>query len=172
MGRAEGSFAASRSRIIRDAPERKEGELWAMKEDKLQEGAHWATIGGSIVTAASVLFAACTYYQTSQTQAEAAAVAVLQEYLKLAIEHPSLASRGPNTPVDSRYSSWFASHAFFTAETIYTLTDGEHGWDRAISAILREHHSYVIQKAFPCGDFDPDFVSLVRRRFPGMKCSS
>ena len=140
-----------------------------MKEDKLQRGAHWSTIGGAIVTATSVLFAACTYYETSQAQTEAAAVAVLQEYLKLAIEYPSLANRRPNAPVDSRYD-WFASHAFFTAETIYNLTEGEHGWDRTIGAILREHRSYVIQGAFPCGDFDPDFVSLVRKRFPGMKC--
>ena len=48
------------------------------------------------------------------------ALGVLQEHLKAAVEHPDLASRGHDQPVDARYG-WFATHALFTAETLWGL---------------------------------------------------
>jgi hypothetical protein len=40
------------------------------------------------------------------------------------VEHPDLASRERGEPVDAKYS-WFATHALFTAETLWTLVGSD-----------------------------------------------
>ncbi len=96
---------------------------------------------------------------------------MLQEYLKLAVEHPDLASRRPDQPADARYE-WFATHALFTAETLSGLFGEDPRWERAIDSILREHRSYLVQGAFACGDYSPSFVKYIQSRIPELKCAS
>jgi hypothetical protein len=142
-----------------------------MAESKLQQGAHWATIAAAVITAISVLIGVKTYRETAESQTHVVTLGVLQEYLQLAVEHPELASRPESAPVDSAYD-WFASHAFFTAETIWELAQDDPGWLRAVDAIIREHRGYLVQGAFPCGDYDPGFEAYLQKKVQGMRCDS
>ena len=95
---------------------------------------------------------------------------MLQDYLKLAVQHPDLASRRPDQPVDARYQ-WFATHALFTAETLWNLVGKDPRWQRAIDSILRQHRSLLVQGDFVCGDYTPDFVKYIRDRIRELKCA-
>jgi hypothetical protein len=117
------------------------------------------------------VFGLLTYQRSAADQREVAALGVLQEYLKLAVEHPDLASRGPDEPVDARYG-WFATHALFTAETLWGLVGNDPRWERAVASILRQHHGYLEQGVFPCGDFTPEFVKYLQTRVRTLKCAS
>ena len=65
--------------------------LREVTKDTLTRLMQWATIVGAVVTAASVIFGVLTYRRGVQEQRQAAAVGILQEYLKLSVEHPDLA---------------------------------------------------------------------------------
>ena len=141
-----------------------------MAEDKRQRQAHYATILGAVVTAGSMVFGVLTYQRSAAESRHAAALGMLQEYLKLAVEHPDLASRAPDQPVDPRYE-WFATHALFTAETIWTLEKTDPRWASSVDAILRQHRGYLTTGAFPCSDFTPAFVAYARSRMPALACA-
>ena len=117
-----------------------------------------------------MLFGVLTYQRSAAEHRQAASLSMLQEYLKLAVQHPDLASRLPDQPVDARYE-WFATHALFTAETIWSLVGDDSRWQRAVDSILRQHHGYLVQGAFACGDYSPEFVTYVRTRVPELKCA-
>ena len=78
------------------------------------------------------MFGVLTYQRSAVEHRQAAALTMLQGYLKLAVEHPDLASRHPDQPVDARYE-WFATHALFTAETLWSLVgdDSRDGKERS-----------------------------------------
>lgn len=143
----------------------------ARPELKWQRQAHLATILGAVVTAGSMVFGVLTYQRSAAEQRQVAALGVLQEYLKLAVEHPDLASRGHEQPVDSKYG-WFAMHALFTAETLWGLVGTDPRWERAIDAILRQHSGYLEQGVFPCGDYSREFVKYLQTRVRALKCAS
>ena len=65
----------------------------------------------------------------------------------MAVEHPDLASRNRNQPVDARYE-WFATHALFTAETLWSLVGNDPRWQSSIAAILRQHREATWNRAF------------------------
>jgi hypothetical protein len=88
----------------------------------------------------------------------------------LAVDHPDLASRRPDQPVDARYE-WFATHALFTAETLSGLVGDDSRWQRAIDSILRQHRGFLTEGAFACGDYSPDFVKYIKSRVPELKCA-
>ena len=93
-------------------------------EMRRQRQAHYATILGALVTAGSMLFGVLTYQRSAAHQRQAASLGILQDYLKMAVEHPDLASRDPGQAVDAEYE-WFATHALFTAETLSVLGRSE-----------------------------------------------
>jgi hypothetical protein len=144
-------------------------EKFVLSETRRQRQAHIATILGALVTAGSMVFGVLTYQRSAVEHRQAAALSMLQEYLKLAVEHPDLASPGPDQPVDARYE-WFATQALFTAETLWGLVGEDPRWQRAIDSILREHQHYLVQGAFPCGDYTPAFVTYIQSRRPALKC--
>ena len=127
-------------------------EKIAIPETRWQRQAHLATILGAVVTAGSLVFGVLTYQRSAADQRQVAALGVLQEHLKLAVEHPDLASRSHDQPVDARYG-WFATHAFFTAETLWGLVGDDPRWERAVASILRQHRGYLEQGVFACGDY-------------------
>ena len=145
-------------------------DKFVLSETRRQRQAHLATILGALVTAGSMVFGVLTYQRSAVEHRQAAALSMLQEYLKLAVEHPDLASPRPDQPVDARYE-WFATHALFTAETLWGLVGEDPRWARAIDSILREHRSYLVQGAFACGDYSPDFVKYIQSRIPELKCA-
>ena len=81
-----------------------------------------------------MLFGVLTYQRSAAHQRQAASLGILQDYLKMAVEHPDLASRDPGQPVDAEYE-WFATHALFTAETLSVLV----GDDSAMEELHRLH---------------------------------
>ena len=145
-------------------------DKFVISESKRQRAAHFATILGAVVTASSMVFGVLTYQRSAAENRQASSLSMLQEYLKLAVEHPDLASRRPDQSVDARYD-WFATHALFTAETIWTLVGDDLRWQRAIDSILRQHRGYLVQGGFACGDYSPDFVKYVQTRVPELKCA-
>ena len=117
-----------------------------------------------------MVFGVLTYQRSAADQRQVAALGALQEHLKLAVEHPDLASRSHGQPVDARYG-WFATHAFFTAETLWGLVGNEPPWQRTIDSILRQHRGYLEQGVFTCGDYRPDFVKYMQTQIPGLTCA-
>ena len=91
--------------------------------------------------------------------------------MKLAVEHPDLASRGHDQPVDAKYG-WFAMHALFTAETLWDLVGNDPRWERAIDGILRQHRGYLEQGVFSCADYSREFVKYLQMRVRTLKCAS
>ena len=142
-----------------------------MTEAARQRWAQYAQILGPIVMASSVVFGVMTYWRSAADQRQTAALAALQEYLKLSIEHPDLANRDRAQPVDDKYK-WFATHALFTAETLWRLEGDDENWQRAINSIIRQHRGYLEQGAFPGDDFQPEFVNYLRKRVSGLKSES
>ena len=145
-------------------------DKFVLSETKRQRQAHFATILGALVTAGSMVFGVLTFQRSAAEHRQAASLGMLQEYLKLAVEHPDLASRVPDQPVDARYE-WFATHALFTAETIWNLVGDDSRWQRAVDSILRQHRGYLVQGGFACGDYTPDFVTYIRIRVPELRCA-
>ena len=117
-----------------------------------------------------MVFGVLTYQRSASEARQAAALGMLQEHLKLAVEHPDLASRGPDQPVDARYE-WFATHALFTAETLWGLVGSDARWERAIDSILGQHRAYLGQGSFACADYTPGFVTHIQNRIPELKCA-
>ena len=145
-------------------------DKFVISETKRQRQAHFATILGALVTAGSMVFGVLTYQRSAAEHRQASSLGMLQEYLKLAVQHPDLASRLPDQPVDARYE-WFATHALFTAETIWSLVGDDQRWQGAIDSILRQHRGYLVQGHFACGDYSPDFVKYIQTRVPELKCA-
>lgn len=143
----------------------------ATPELRWQRQAHLAAIVGAVVTAGSMVFGVLTYQRSAAEQRQVAALGVLQEYLKLTVEHPDLASRSHDQPVDARYG-WFATHALFTAETLWGLVGNDPRWERAIVSILRQHRDYLEQGVFSCGDYSPEFVKYMQTRLRTLTCAS
>lgn len=145
-------------------------ERGASLEAKRQRQAHYATIVGAAVTAGSMVFGVLTYQRSAAHQRQAESLAILQEYLKLAIEHPDLASRRRDEPVDASYE-WFATHALFTAETLLLLVGDDPRWTSSVASIVRQHQGYIEQGHVTCGDFTPEFVTYMRKQVQQLKCA-
>lgn len=145
-------------------------EKLVLSEARRQRQAHFATILGALVTAGSMVFGVLTYQRSAAEHRQASALTMLQEYLKLAVQNPDLASRRLDQPADTRYV-WFATHALFTAETLRDQVGTDPRWERAIDAILRQHRSYLVSGDFACGDYSPGFVTYIKTRVPELKCA-
>ena len=145
-------------------------EKLVLTEARRQRQAHIATILGALVTAGSMVFGVLTYQRSAADSRQAAALGMLQEHLKLAVEHPDLASRGVDQPLDARYE-WFATHALFTAETLWGLVGTDQRWQRAIDAILREHRGYLKQGGVVCDDYLPGFVAYLQTHISELTCA-
>lgn len=137
---------------------------------RLERWAHYSTILAAAVTAGSMVFGVLTYQRSASDQRQIIALGILQDYLKTSVEHPDLASQDRNQPVDAKYL-WFATHALFTAETLWGLVGTDPRWQRAVDSIVRQHRGYLVQGVFACDDFTPEFVDYVRQRVPDLKCA-
>lgn len=143
----------------------------------LAKVAPWTSIVLAAAAVISLCFAVWSYRRNAEAQiriAEAqvqlSALGMLQHYLDLAVEHPELASRVDDQPVDARYA-WFAAQALTTAEVLRRLVGEQGEWQRAVSAIVRQHRPYLRSGAFVCEDFAPDFVAYLRERVPDLRCA-
>src|SRR5205814_8446077 len=63
--------------------------------------------------------------QSANDQRRAAATSLLQDYMRLAIEHPDLAKERDSVVSDDRYE-WFAAHAYFSADRKSTRLNSSH----------------------------------------------
>lgn len=133
----------------------------------------WAPLAAFIAAGSAVFTVWNTTrlsYIVAERQAEATAVTVLQDYVKLSIANPDLANRSDLLPVDPRYE-WFAAHAFITAEAIFRLMGGNIVWDGTVSGIVQYHQRFVADGKFSCPSFDRAFAEFVENRLsPGFKC--
>jgi hypothetical protein len=127
-----------------------------------------ATVFIALFTAIAVIVALRAYKdsaemnrRTTEAQSHAVAIGILQDYMKLAVEHPELASRYEKHPTADR-RQWFASHAYSSAEAIYNLTRGEAPWDSTVSGIIDAHALLVTDGQYYCHDYEPAFDSLVQ----------
>lgn len=140
------------------------------ESNTLQQVAVWATIVIAATAVITLLVGVLNYRRNTEDQLQLLALGILQHYLDLAVEHPDLATRDEEKPIDPRYG-WFAAHALTTAQTLRTLVGYEANWQRAINAIVRQHRSYLRSGAFVCDDFTPEFVGYLRERVAGLRCA-
>jgi anti-sigma-K factor RskA len=128
-----------------------------------------ATVAIAIFTAGAVIVGVRAYedaaemnYRTTAAQSHAVAVSILQDYMKLAVEHPELASKYEKHPTTDR-REWFASHAYSSAEAIYNLTHGEAPWDSTVAGMIDAHALLVTGGEYYCHDYTAAFDSLVQK---------
>ncbi len=140
------------------------------ESNTLQQVAVWATIVLAATAVITLLVGVLNYRRNAEDQLQLLALGILQHYLDLAVEHPDLATRDEEKPIDPQYG-WFAAQALTTAQTLRTLVGHEANWQRAIDAIVRQHRSYLRSGAFVCADFTPEFVSYLRERVADLKCA-
>src|SRR5688572_9909696 len=129
----------------------------------------WATILGAIVTAASMVFGVLTYRRGAYEHRQAAAVEILQRHLELSLEHPELATPASGQPVDAGYI-WFARHAMFTAEMLWSLVGKDRKWQGTIEFLLHQHRDYLQQGLMTCDAYQPEFLVFVRKKAPELAC--
>lgn len=141
-----------------------------MPETTASRMIRWAPVVAAFVTTASMIFAVTTYWRGSREHRQAAAIGILQDYLKFTVEHPELASRPADAPIDARYV-WFATHTLFTVESLWTLVGDDKKWERTLEGLLRPHRGYLQQGVLGCDAFDPDFYTFLKTRFPELKCA-
>ena len=130
----------------------------------------WAGVVVAGAAVASLVIGIWNYSRNAQAQVQVMALANLQSYLALAVEHPDLASREDAQPVDARYG-WFAAYALNTAQTLRASVGHQADWQRGIDAIIRQHRPYLRSGAFVCADYNPEFVSYLRTRVADMRCA-
>ena len=128
----------------------------------------------SMITAAVAIVAlwdtARVTRQTARMQSLSVATSLLQDYMRLAIEHPELANRRDALPVDPNYE-WLAAQAFVVAEGTHRLTRGDAAWDSTVSGIIHYHKTFVRDGKFDCPDWDPQFAEFVEASLgPIFKC--
>jgi hypothetical protein len=141
----------------------------AEKVDRWERTTHLATVIIAGCTVGALLVAIRSYQDSAEmnrrsttAQSHALAVGVLQDYMRVAIDHPELTSRYEKHPTADR-RVWFASHAYSSAEAIYNLTRGEAPWDSTVSGIVDQHDNLVKDGQYFCHDYSPAFDSLVKR---------
>jgi len=127
--------------------------------------------------------------QAAQVQSKAATIGLLQAHLVLATQYPQFASRQTKRQiVEARYQNpdkvmqgtadptkadlnikyvWFAAHATFTAETIYSLTQDleTENWKPTVLGLVDTHKTYVLHKIFPCEQYSETFLKLLKDHF-------
>jgi hypothetical protein len=126
---------------------------------------NFATLGAVIVATVTFCSGTSTNKDSARAQTQAIATGILQDYLKVAIDHPRLAEGSERKPITNAYA-WLASHAYFSAEAIYTLTQGQSGWDSTVTSIIRYHHGLVRDTLYACADYSAAFDSLVHKQLP------
>lgn len=124
---------------------------------------HIASALTALVAIATLAYTARTTHQTARIQALSVATSLLQDYMRLALDHPDLANRRDALPVDPNYE-WLAAQAFVVAEGIHRLTRGDAAWDSTVSGIIQYHRTFVRDGKFDCPDWDPQFVEFVAAR--------
>lgn len=130
----------------------------------------WASLAGVLVTTASVIFGVLTYRRGAHEQRQAAAMGILQDYLKFSVDHPDLVSGDEHEPVDARYE-WFMTHTLFTAETLWALVGDDQRWTKTLEVLVRPHRGYLHQGTLSCDAYTPGFVAYLKDRFPELKCA-
>jgi len=141
-----------------------------MTTSRLDRLAQIATILGAVVTAASVVFGVLTFRRTANEQRQSMALGLLQEYLKLSVEHPDLASLESGEPLDIRHA-WFATNAIFTSQAVWKMVGSDPRWERIIRAMVRDHENYLQRGALACEEYDPEFIKYVAKNVPALKCA-
>ena len=142
-----------------------------MTETKLDRWTQYAAILGALVTAGSMVFGVLTFRRTSEEQRQSMALGVLQDYLKLSVEHPELASFEEGERVDIKHA-WFAANALFTAQTLWKLQGDDPRWERIIKAIIRDHAIFLRHGNFACDEYEPEFINYIKTNVPALKCAT
>jgi negative regulator of sigma E activity len=70
---------------------------------RLQKAALWANVVMAASVLVTALFGVWTYSRNADAQVQLLALGTLQHYLDLAVEHPELASRDNDRPIDAQY---------------------------------------------------------------------
>ncbi len=141
-----------------------------MNEPKAPRLIRYSPVLAASVATVSMIFAVTTYWQGAREQRQAAAIGILQDYLKFSVEHPDLASRPADAPSDARYA-WFVTHTLFTAETLWTFVGEDQRWERTLDVLLRPHRAYLQQETLACDAFQPGFLQYLKSRFQELKCA-
>jgi len=147
------------------------GGKMGISNERLQRGANWATIIAGITAILTLSWGFLIFRQTSKEQADAASVRIMQDYLQFTFTRQDIANRPSTAPIDDQYL-WFAAHNMLVAETIYKLNIGEQAWEATAAHIIDDHRPFINHKSFPCAEYDPRFISFIRKHIGQNICAS
>ena len=129
----------------------------------------------ALAATGALLWNVHVFKETANRQKESFAVSLLQRYIELAVEYPDLAYPGPSGSIDNRINdkkyTWFASHAVFTAESIYFLLKEDEAWKGTIKGILLNHKPFLHHQIFPCNEYGKDFVLFMQKEIDSNLCT-
>jgi hypothetical protein len=136
---------------------------------KVQRWANYATIIAASTAIITLVWGFLIFRQTSNQQADAAAVKMTQDYIQFNFAHSDVLKRGLAGQIDEDYL-WFASHNMLVAETIYKLNEGDEGWEATVIHMANNHKPFLLHEAFPCKEYDPKFVRFLQDRVDKNVC--
>jgi hypothetical protein len=89
-------------------------------------------------------------------------------FLKFNEQKEEFAGEPPPRKGDAAY--WRANGLLATTEAIFKLTRGDTGWEETVSWMLDEQRPFLHQTEFYCGTFAGDFLELMKKAAPDLKC--
>lgn len=140
---------------------------------------HVATVAAAVVAAASFGFGIYQFSETQklarsnlEMQAEALAwdreIKAVELFQKFN-EQAELIEASPPSK-DGKASFWKQNALMATTEALFTLTEGEAGWDQTVTWMLWVQEEYLTKSGFNCSTFSAKFVERMRQTSPGLKC--
>jgi hypothetical protein len=148
---------------------------------KWQLASNVSTVIASLAATAAFIASYCFFQDTMEAQANANAVNIMNEHIKLFVENRELhdchvvIGKKPGLPAprphDDRLPSYeqcsdAAEHAAFTAETILDLADGDAAWTATVDGMIRDRQWWYVSPSFKAERYDAEFVARVRAIHP------
>jgi hypothetical protein len=147
----------------------------------MKRAADLATVVGALVAVGVFLFG---FHQFAETQEMARRTLELQMetlkndrelkamelFLKFNEQEQELATKPPPRKGEAGY--WRSNALLGTTEAVFRLTRGDKAWETTVSWMLEVQRPFLIQTEFDCSTFAADFVILMKKAAPDLKCKA
>ena len=151
-------------KMLRQVVKEKYPEVTPGSDKYMECAAHLATVLAALVAAVTLIVGGCQFSKTQQQEREKKAIEL---FLKFNEQKEKLAAK----PVTGDAAYWRSNALLATTEAIFKLTRGDKGWEETVSWMLKEQVPFLLQtKGFNCGTFAEDFLKLMQKAAPDLKC--
>ena len=151
-------------------------------EKYMECAAQFATVMVALVAAVTLIIGGYQFTKTQQMERKILDFqrkTLQQEREKKAIElfltfneqQAELAAKPP--PREGEAAYWRYNALLAATEAIFKLTRGDKGWEETVSWMLKEPlRPFLLQTELNCWTFDPEFLDLMKKAAPGLKCKN